>query len=364
MANALVLTYPNPPTWTGNGVTSVSFLGNGGEVAWSPDGSKIAFDRRDGSSLYQLHTINPDGTGEASITLGTNAPASALHKGWPSYHPSGSYIVCQVEQDDNPQVVDPGPEDLAEPGRGWWNNVWVCAADGSEWWQLTDYAAASNNGVLVPRFSPDGTKLLWAKKIGGVSGSAPLGVWNLQLADFAIVAGVPTISNVTTLTPGSKTFYEAHGFNRDSTKILFCADPDGHNLYSYDIYSAALDGSNVTNLTNSEAWDEHAHIAKHGDYIAYMSSQPYPTYDASLPAANGLKSETYVMAVDGSNKRRLTGFNIPGFAEYDAERSVATSVAWNPTGTQLVVCQLMLVANYDTIEGRRMWLVTLDGAYS
>lgn len=363
MANVLLLTTPNPPAWTGNGVASIEFIGNGGEVDWSHDGTKIVFDRRDSDTdgIYQLHTANPDGTGEATVALGTNAPASTLHKGWPHYHPSGNYIVCQVEQSDSPAI---GTEAryLAEPGRGWWNNVWVCAADGSEWWQLTDYAAGSNNGVLVPRFSPDGTKLLWAKKIAGVSGPAPLGQWNLQLADFAIVEGVPTISNVTTLTPGSKLFYEAHGFNADSNRIMFCANADGYNLHSYDIFTADLDGGNVTNLTNGEGWEEHAHWAKHGDYIAYMSSKPYPTYDAT--SIDGLKSETFVMNADGTNKRRLTGFNTPGFAEYDSERSVATSVAWNPTGTQLIVCQLMLGASYDTIAGRRLWKITLDGAYS
>lgn len=359
----MIFTYPNPPSWSGNSVVSCTFLGYGGEVDWSPDGTKIAFDRRDEDGIYQLFTINPDGTGEVCISdpPGTNGPSATLHHGWPAYHPSGNYIVCQVEHGSSPGFTPPNRY-LTEPGRGWWNNVWVCTDDGSEWWQLLNYPLANNNGVLVPRFSPDGTKLLWARKIGGVTGPAPLAQWDLQIADFTTPGGVPTISNVTSLTPGGKIFFEAHGFNGDSDRIMFCSNSDTYNLHSYDIFTADLDGSNLTNLTNGEGWEEHAHYAKHGDYIAYMSSKPYPTYEAT--EVSGLKSETYVMDANGDNKRRLTGFNIPGYAEYDAEPSVATSVSWNPTGTQLVVCQMSVGASYDTIAGRRMWIITLNEVYA
>lgn len=342
-----------------DGVSNVRYVTLGGEVDWHPNADRLIFDRRDDDDIYQIFTIDTDGRNETCLTVpaASGGPAAGLHKGWPSFHPSGEYIVCQAERSDSPDTTG-----LAEPGRGWWNNVWVCTADGSQWWQLTDYAAADNAGVLVPRFSPDGTKLLWSKKIGAVDEeSAPLAEWNMQIADFAIVDGTPTISNVSDLTPGDKTFYEAHGFNRDSDRILYASDPDDGNQFGFDIFSADLDGNNATNLTGSDAqWDEHATFAIHADKIAFMSSKSYPAYTATSIA--GLLAETWIMNGDGTNKRPVTHFNAPGFTEYNSEFSVATSCAWNPSGTQLAVVQMMMGDSFDELEGRHIWIVSFRGA--
>lgn len=347
-----------------SGVHSVTFFGLGGEIAWSADGTQLVFDRRDGSGIYQLYTINPDGSGEVCISdpAVVGGPTVGKHKGWPAFHPNGTHLVCQAEMATHPPSGDP---DITEPGRGAWNNIWVAKVDGSQWWQLTDYDPNGATGTLSPRFNHDGTKLFWARKIGQVTVPAPFAQWDLSIADFAFVDGVPTISNVTTFAPGAKLFYESHGFNRDNTKIIFTSDPVT-NPYAPDIYISNLDGSGLVNLTNSDTqWDEHATYAPHADVLAYMSSSPYATYIADAANWNAtLKSEAFVMNSDGTNKRQLTHFNVAGFAEYNAERSVATTVAWHPDGTRAVVTQLLLGASYDTSPGRMMWIVRFNGVYA
>jgi len=332
-------------------------------VDWSPDGTKLAFDRRDDDGNYQLFTISPSGTGETCITFPavTGGPTSTRHKGFPAWHPNSEYIVCQVEMETHN-----GARSLSEPGRGHQCNVWVCKADGSEWWQLTTYSGETVSGVLNPRFSHDGTKLLWASKTAGVSAPAPFGEWELQLADFAFVDGVPTVSNITTLTPAGL-FYEAHGFSRDDSKILFTSDVALNSPYGLDVFMYTLPSGPLVNLTNSaQEWDEHAHYAPHADVIAFMSSRG-TTFDAdAIDVANltDLQSEAVIMKADGTQRRVLTHFNTANFPEYTAENSVSTVISFSPSGRQAVVAQLLLGANYDTVAGRRLWMITFNGVYS
>jgi Tol biopolymer transport system component len=41
---------------------SLAFLGSGCDPSWSPDGSRIAFDRRTSSGVTQIYTMKPDGS--------------------------------------------------------------------------------------------------------------------------------------------------------------------------------------------------------------------------------------------------------------------------------------------------------------
>jgi len=353
-----------------DGVNAITFVGYGGEGDWSADGTEFVYDRRRASdNTYQIFTANSDGSGETCISDpgGSGLTTTAKHNGFPAWHPGGQYIVVQREIDSHADSTAGGTvADLTEPGRGWWNDVWVCKSDGSQWWNLTNYDGFGNDGVLNPRFNHAGTKLLWAHRINGTQGgTAPFATWELKLADFAVTNGTPALSNITTMTPGSLLFYETQGFSLDDTKLIFTAN-NGSNAYAMDIYTCDLDGSNLTNLTNSSTqWDEHAAWAHHADKIAFMSSRPYSTYNPTAPTwFSTLMSEAMVMDADGGNKRQLTHFNTPGFAEYSSEHSVATVFSWNPQGTKLLCSRLKLGANYDTIAGRELWVVSFNGVYA
>ena len=84
-----------------------------------------------------------------------------------------------------------------------------------------------------------------------------------------------------------------------------------------------------------EEWDEHAQLSPRNDIIAYMSSTPYGVeHDSNY--GKWLKTDMWVMDVDGTNHRRITYFNEPGHPEYQGD-TICADNSWNPNGTKLAV---------------------------
>jgi len=122
------------------GIWVMDFNGNnqkhlfdiGGEykyLAWSPDGTKIAFASLK-SGNADIWVIDSDGSNQINITNST------FDDCFPSWSPDGSKIAFVSEQQGNA-------------------DIWVMDADGSKKINLTN----STTGDYDPVFSPDGTKI-------------------------------------------------------------------------------------------------------------------------------------------------------------------------------------------------------------
>jgi hypothetical protein len=109
--------------------------------AWSADGTKIVFDRNDGSSEFndQVWTMNADGSGAAPVPR--SEPASDFG---PYFFPDGRIVFAREG------ISDPDPE------------IWVMNADGSGQSQLTDNDTAD----FDPTVSPDGKSIAFARVVG------------------------------------------------------------------------------------------------------------------------------------------------------------------------------------------------------
>jgi Tol biopolymer transport system component len=309
---------------------------SGGRLDWSATLNLIAFDRIGPSGNYEIYTMRPDGSDLRCLTCDKPELPSG-HRGNPSWHPSGEYILFQAERDagrpadrrrrvprwrrfgrmfQEPDEDWPlqagrrgrGRGDTSRygtPGLGLHNDVWVGDRAGSRFWKVAS-SDAQKGGVLHPHFSHSGDKIVWSERIG--TGGAFGGKWALKVANFRVDGGTPRLEDVRTYTPGTKKgLYESHGFSPDGRKLLFTAVPErGSNAMGLDIFTFDLKTKELTNLTDSpEDWDEHAHYTPSGKKIIWMS-----TRGIGLPAkAWELRSDYWIMNADGSDKQRLTYFN-------------------------------------------------------
>ncbi len=288
----------------------------GGRVDWSESENLIAFDRRDSDGFYDVFVMDPDGSNEKCITCNkTDLPNKNM--GNPAWHPTGNYLVFQAQK--TTAIFN----DLATPGKGVGNDLWVTDLQGG-FWKL-HVSIGTPNGVLHPHFSHDGTKLIWAQLI---ESQGLWGKWSLNLADFSISGGTPVISNINTLRPGTNPrFFETHGFTLDDKKIIFSATAEGQSESGFDIYLMDIASGKLQNLTNSpDEWDEHAQLSPKGDKLIWASNKDI----------GGLNLDLWEMNLDGSDKKRITYFKSKESGYYVEGVGPADST-FSPDGQRLAV---------------------------
>lgn len=313
----------------------------------------MVFDQTDADGVYQLHTINPDGSNDRCLSCAAKpgAPRTDRHKFNPTWDPTGQFIVVQGELDKNPLDWAGKNKLIAELLlNGVWTDLYATTPDGAKWYKLTNTQTPQTDGVLGPSFSSNGSKLFWSRIIAPASSDSPWGLWRLMIADFVVRDGVPSLQNVRDITPPGGKFYEAHGISPDGRSVVFTSDIGTTSKWQMNIWTMELATGRLTALTQNGAWNEHARYTPDGRKIVYMSSEPYP--------GTALKTDLMVINADGSDKMQLTHFNSPGYPEYSPEQSTPGRAIWNATGTELSVTAGLT----KTFPSRRLFILTFAGA--
>ena len=248
----LIITIMLTGTTTVVKVFAGTFPGLNGQIAFSSD-------REDDN--YEIYAMHDDGS---NVTRLTDDDADDFD---PSWSPDGEKIAFASFRDglDNEEIYV------------------MNADDGSNVTRLTDEDALDRE----PSWSPDGEKIAFRSNRDGN--------WEIY------VMNADDGSNVTRLTDEDALDREP-SWSPDGEKIAFVSnrdsidDSENEEIDNNAIYSMnADDGSNVTRLTDDDAFYTHPGWSPDGEKIAFVSNR------------DGSGNEIYSMnADDGSNVTRLT----------------------------------------------------------
>jgi len=339
-------------------ITNLIKIGKGSFPKISPDGRLIAYtkesaDPNDPQGFgFEIYTMKPDGSHVTCLTHDKEGVSNTRWRGQPYWHPSGNYIAFTAESKEYPRK---GNGTNARPGIGRNHNVWIMTADGSRFWQMTDYP--DNWGVIRPSFSHDGKTLYWCEEFmmeeypNGEPGDRPgphpgsywgrenivfrkgeeLGAWRVKTADISFATGKPVISNIRHIDPpAGLTIIEGEGLMPDDEGFVYSYSSranEGGRCFCGDIYTSDMNGKTLKNLTDTPGiHDENAEFSPDGSKIAWNHSVGYP----------GDKEDLYLMDANGGNNVRLTYFGDPGHPEYDANARQITESTWSPDGKFIV----------------------------
>ncbi|MFO0891889.1 MAG: hypothetical protein U0790_22470 [Isosphaeraceae bacterium] len=270
-----------------------------------------------------MHLADPDGSNDVCLTEGVPS-LPRKHIGSPSWHPTGRYLVVVVEK-----ARHAGTSVEATPGFGGYTDIWCLTPDGRRAFQLTDLPGSPDEGVICPRFSPDGKRLVWAGRLQRPNFLDPkmaFGRWAIMVGDFVDAGEKPRLRNIRSFQPGGAAFYETYGLSVDGKRIIFCSSMNQRSVWDQQIYTiSSTTGRDVRQLTHGD-YNEHAFYTPDGKSIVWMTNR------GSIRGG----ADWWIMRSDGSGKRRLTHFNQPGH-EHDMGRAVWAGLgSFSPEGRRFV----------------------------
>ena len=173
--------------------------------SWSPDGTKIAFhSSRDGN--FEIYVMDADGSNQTRLTSNTAGDFA------PAWSPDGQRIVFRSNRDGN-------------------NEIYVMAKDGTAQTRVTVSTADDQE----PKFSGDGTKIIFTRA--------------LPTRQIMVINSDGT--NPVQLTSAGNNFFPT--LSPDRKKIAYVSDRDGN----HEIYTMNFDGSSQVRRTTNFNVDDY-----------------------------------------------------------------------------------------------------------
>ncbi len=317
----------------------------GGRVDWSQQGDWIAYDEANSQGVYDLYVMNAVSGSERCLTC-DQYDLRKIHSLSPVWHPSGDYLVFQVQ--DRPRRVRLDTLDLATPHRGLHGDLWAISRDGKDIWQLTQIAA-NGGAVIDPHFSHEADRLVWSERLENYRGR--WGYWSLRVAGFEIKRGLPRLGKVRTFRPQTPPgFVVANGFTPDDRGLLLSAEAGG------DILRLDMESGTSEHLTATpDHRDELVSTAPRSDRLVWVS-------DRGIARRRGqrlpYRGDLWFMSESERTQERLTFFNHPK-SDHTLGEALIDDLAWSPQGDRLVLHVVYPAGGRGALEDPD--LVTEDG---
>jgi Tol biopolymer transport system component len=298
----------------GTGATPLTHLTQGGlftnnSPVWSPDGAKIAFastaaldgsDAVNTNDTQNIWVVNSDGTGATPLTR-LIAPFAGC--ALPAWSPDGSKLAFQ-----SIRALD--GSDAA--GANFTSNIWVMKANGSGPAPLTRLTDLNANN-FVPVWSPDGTKIAFASRraLDGSDAANTNHTQNIWVTDADGTNAVP-LTRLTVVGTDSS----SPAWSPDSSRLAFSSQRalDGsdaaNTLNSQNIWAVDADGTNAVPLTKLTAFGANSVLpvwSPDGGRITFTSGRALDGGDAANTNGTTIGiANVWIVNADGSAATPLT----------------------------------------------------------
>lgn len=301
-----------------------TFRVSGLDVHWDQSGSdRIAYSAKGSDGYYDIHLALPDGSNDTCLTC-DHALLPNRHIANMAWHPSGKWLVAVVEK-----AVHPGSSTDALPGFGAYCDIWLISHDGAKAHQLVNIPNDYEHGVICPRFSADGNRIVWTDRKSAPNPLWPpetFGFWTIKVGNLVWdMDSIPSVTGILTYEPEGSAFYEAYGFNPDGTKLILCSSANRPSTWDQRIYTLDLGTGALVALTDKD-YNEHAFYTPDGSHIVWM---------CNTESTKG-GTDWWMMKADGTEKRRLTYMNEPNNEQYAGQAVWAGLGSFSPTGNRFI----------------------------
>jgi len=219
--------------------------------AWSPDGTRAAFQTYSGEDR-EIYVMNADGSDARNLTNNSGDDQT------PDWSPDGTRIVFISGRDGN-------------------HEVYVMNADGSDQTRLTE----TEDDERRPRWSPDGGKIAYVAWLdGGANGE--IFVMRADGTDTIQITDDPSTDNYPVWAP-------------DGASLAFFSFRDGNG----ELYVAGADGSDPTNISNSAVDELEPEWSPDGSRLVFTSF-------VDAVSQSGSDKELFTSSADGTDRTQLT----------------------------------------------------------
>ena len=220
------------------------------DPSWAPDGKRVLFNSYRGDPGASIYIMNADGTG---VTRITNAPAASIDIRPVAFGKRVAFVrysgvtatVYRVNLDGSDLIpIAPGEQPASSPGGA--KLAFVKDGDIFEYNAATGVIRNLTNTPAVwefdPSYSPNAKQIAFGTQ--QITGNV-LNTISVMLADGTAV---------TRLISSSTDGYALPKWSPDGKRIAFSLAAGGS--FEYDIHAMNVDGTGITNITNSPGVSE------------------------------------------------------------------------------------------------------------